>query len=177
MAPMCIVKSLFNYIFSRKKFLGRSVIFYIQINPLHIKKLKDDDGWGSSCALWAKRGKRCISPKAGRRARIARRGKEKNKTEKEYVQRKTENSYAGSRSKFICTYKQLLDHCTTVPLSFQWSKFFTWKPFSSFTLVTAVWSWWSCIYHEFRDIFEEKLAYAHISRLFRIILSSKGRSM
>ena len=52
-------------------------------------------------------------PKRGDEHDIARRGKEKNKREKEYVQRKTENSYAGSRANFICTCKQLLDHCTT----------------------------------------------------------------
>ena len=35
------------------------------------------------------------------------------KQEKKTVQ-KNRNSDAGSRTRFICTYKQLLDHCTTV---------------------------------------------------------------
>ena len=35
------------------------------------------------------------------------------KQEKKTVQ-KNRNSVAGSRTRFICTYKQLLDHCTTV---------------------------------------------------------------
>ena len=30
--------------------------------------------------------------------------------------KETENSLAGSRTQFICTCKQLLDHCTIVPL-------------------------------------------------------------
>ena len=72
------------------------MIFYIQINPLRIKKRKDDDGWGSSCALTSKARQTLHFALSGSRARIDRRGKEKNKTEKEYVQRKTENSYAGS---------------------------------------------------------------------------------
>ena len=28
--------------------------------------------------------------------------------------KETENSVGGSRTRFICTFKQLLDHCTTV---------------------------------------------------------------
>ena len=37
------------------------------------------------------------------------------KQEKKTVQ-KNRNSVAGSRTRFICTYKQLLDHCTKVTL-------------------------------------------------------------
>ena len=39
--------------------------------------------------------------------------KKMTKQEKKTVQ-KNRNSVAGSRTRFICTYKQLLDHCTTV---------------------------------------------------------------
>ena len=46
--------------------------------------------------------------------------KRKNSVKKERPNRRkkrykeTENSVAGSRIWFICTFKQLLDHCTTV---------------------------------------------------------------
>ena len=46
--------------------------------------------------------------------------KRKNSVKKETKQKKikrykeTENSVDGSRTRFICTYKQLLDHYTTV---------------------------------------------------------------
>ena len=40
-----------------------------------------------------------------------------------------ENSFAGSRTLFICTCKQLLDHCTTLPLSFWGCKFAILKAF------------------------------------------------
>ena len=46
--------------------------------------------------------------------------KRKNSVKKERLNRKkkrykeTENSVARSRIRFICTFKQLLDHCTTV---------------------------------------------------------------
>ena len=39
------------------------------------------------------------------------------------------NSLAGSRTLFICTCKQPLDHCTTVPLSFGGRKFAILKAF------------------------------------------------
>ena len=46
--------------------------------------------------------------------------KRKNSAKKERLNREkklykeTENSVVGSRTRFICTFKQLLDHCTTV---------------------------------------------------------------
>ena len=39
---------------------------------------------------------------------------EKKKRQKIKRYKETENSVAGSRTRFICTCKQLLDHCTTV---------------------------------------------------------------
>ena len=39
--------------------------------------------------------------------------KKETKQKKKMVQ-KTENSVSGSRTRFICTFKQLLDHCTTL---------------------------------------------------------------
>ena len=53
----------------------------------------------------------------------------------------------------ICMCKQLVDHCTTVPDMICWTNFVISKPF--FSSVDAVWSWWSCIYHEFKYTFEE----------------------
>ena len=38
------------------------------------------------------------------------------KQEKKKTVQKNRNSVAGSRTRFICTYKQLLDHCTKVTL-------------------------------------------------------------
>ena len=40
--------------------------------------------------------------------------KKRDQTEKKKRYKETENSVAGSRTRFICTCKQLLDHCTTV---------------------------------------------------------------
>ena len=40
--------------------------------------------------------------------------KRKNSVKKKTDQTETENSVAGSRTWFICTFKQLLDHCTIV---------------------------------------------------------------
>ena len=40
--------------------------------------------------------------------------KKETKQEKKKRYKETENSVAGSRTRFICTCKQLLDHCTTV---------------------------------------------------------------
>ena len=51
--------------------------------------------------------------------------------------KETENSFAGSRTSFFCTCKQLLEHCTTVPLSFWRSEFVFLKPF--FSAIDAVW--------------------------------------
>ena len=63
---------------------------------------------------------------------------------------KTKNSVAGSRIRLICTCKQLLDHCTTMirKINFVISK-------QCFSAIVAVWSWWSCIYHEFKYTFED----------------------
>ena len=44
-----------------------------------------------------------------KKKRPNRQGKKKKKRYRE-----TENSVAGSRNRFICTFKQLLDHCTRV---------------------------------------------------------------
>ena len=38
----------------------------------------------------------------------------KKETKQKKKKKKTENNVAGSRTRFICTCKQLLDHCTTV---------------------------------------------------------------
>ena len=40
--------------------------------------------------------------------------KKGDQTEKKRRYKETENSVAGCRTRFICTFKQLLDHCTTV---------------------------------------------------------------
>ena len=50
--------------------------------------------------------------------------------------KETEYSFAGCRTSFFCTCKQLLDHCTTVPLSFWRSEFVFLKPF--FSAIDAV---------------------------------------
>ena len=41
-------------------------------------------------------------------------GRKKKKKKKKKRYRETENSVAGSRNRFICTFKQLLDHCPRV---------------------------------------------------------------
>ena len=82
--------------------------------------------------------------------------KRETKQEKTTVQ-KTENRVAGSRTQLICkkncTCKQLLDHCTTVTHMIWKINFAISKQF--FSALDAVWSWWSCIYHEFKYTFEE----------------------
>ena len=40
--------------------------------------------------------------------------KKKRSNRKKKLQKGTESSVAGSRTRFICTCKKLLDHCTTV---------------------------------------------------------------
>ena len=50
--------------------------------------------------------------------------------------KETENSFVGSRTSFICTSKQLLDHCTIMTLSFWRSEFVFLKPF--FSTIDAV---------------------------------------
>ena len=77
--------------------------------------------------------------------------KETKQKKKRY--KETENSVAGSRIRFICTFKQLLDHCTTVTHMIWKFNFVISKQF--FSAIDAVWSWWSCIYHEFKYTFEE----------------------
>ena len=67
--------------------------------------------------------------------------KSKDQTEKETVQRNTKER-RGSRTPFICTCKQLLDHCTTVThltrkISFVISKPFFSLPKTSKTLFEA----------------------------------------
>ena len=41
-------------------------------------------------------------------------GQKENSVNKRRTYKETENSVAGSRTRFICTCKQLLKHCTTV---------------------------------------------------------------
>ena len=76
--------------------------------------------------------------------------------------KKTENSVSGSRTRFICTFKQLLDHCTTVTHMIWQINFVISKQF--FSVIDAVWSWWSCIYHEFKYTFEEN---SQLKRVFQ----------
>ena len=96
---------------------------------------------------------------AGSAVRIKKkRPKGKKVLKKETKQKKkrykaTENSVAGSRTRFICAFKQLLDHCTTVTHMIWKINFVISKQF--FSAIDAVWSWWSCIYHEFKYTFEE----------------------
>ena len=63
--------------------------------------------------------------------------KKKNKKNKE-----TENSVAGSRTRFIWRCKQLLDQCTTVTHMTWKNNFVTSKQF--FSPIQPVWRWWSC---------------------------------
>ena len=77
----------------------------------------------------------------------------RDQTEKKKRYKETENSFAGSRTRFICTRKQLLDHCTTVTHMIWQINFVTSKQF--FSTIDAVWSWWSCFYQEFKYTFEE----------------------
>ena len=53
----------------------------------------------------------------------------------------------------VCTCQQLLDHCTTVTYMIWKINFVISKQF--FSAIDAVWSWWNCIYHEFKYTFEE----------------------
>ena len=53
--------------------------------------------------------------KAKRKNSVENKKKTETKQRKERY-KETENSVAGSRTQFICTFKQLLDHCTTVTL-------------------------------------------------------------
>ena len=60
-----------------------------------------------------------------------------------------ENSITGSWTWSICMCNyQLLNHLTTVPIVFWWINFVMFKQFLA--SIDAVWSWWSCIYHEFK---------------------------
>ena len=65
---------------------------------------------------------------------------------------KKENSVAGSRTRFICPCKQPLDHCTITHMIWH-INFVISKQF--FSAIDAVWSFWSCIYDEFKYTFEE----------------------
>ena len=53
----------------------------------------------------------------------------------------------------VCTCQQLLDHCPTVTYMICKINFVISKQF--FSAIDAVWSWWNCIYHEFKYTFEE----------------------
>ena len=64
------------------------------------------------------------------------------KIEKKRPKVKTENSVAGSRTRFICRCKQLHDHCTTVTHMTWKNTFVTSKQF--FSAIERVWRWWSC---------------------------------
>ena len=77
--------------------------------------------------------------------------KETKQEKKRY--KETENSVAGSRTRFICTCEQLLEHCTIVTHIIGNINFVISKQF--FSAIDAVLSWRSCIYHEFRYKFEE----------------------
>ena len=50
--------------------------------------------------------------KAKRKSGVKKRDQTDKKKKKRH--RETENSVAGSRNRFTCTFKQLLDHCTKV---------------------------------------------------------------
>ena len=111
--------------------------------------------------------------------------KRKNSAKKERLNREkklykeTENSVVGSRTRFICTFKQLLDHCTTVTHLIWKINYVISKQF--FSAVDAVWSWWSCIYHELKYTFEEnkfKRVFQSYFALFRVQRAdSDGRSL
>ena len=70
------------------------------------------------------------------------------------LKKRDQNSVAGSRTRFICTFKQLLvDHGATMTHKICKINFVKSKQF--FSAIDAVWSWWSSIYHEFKRTFEE----------------------
>ena len=77
----------------------------------------------------------------------------RDQTGKKKRYKETENSVAGSRTRFICKCKQLLDHCTIVTRMIWKINFVISKQF--FPAIDVVWSSWSCIYHEFKCTFEE----------------------
>ena len=95
--------------------------------------------------------------------------KRKNIIKKQRLNRKkcykeTESSVTGSRTWFICMCKQLLDHYATMPYMFWLINFVISKPF--FSAIDAVWSWWSCLYHEFKYTFEQLI---NLSAYFKAI--------
>ena len=88
---------------------------------------------------------------------------------KQKLYKETLNSVAGSRTRFTYTCKQLLDHCTTVRRIIWKINFVISKQF--FPAIDAVWSCWSCIYHEFKYTFEGnklKLVFHSYFALFRV---------
>ena len=91
--------------------------------------------------------------------------KEKKAKRKKKRYKETENSVARSRTRFICTFKQLLDLCTTVTHIIWKINFVISKQF--FSAIDTVWNWWSCIYHEFKYTFEEDL----LKRVFQSYFS------
>ena len=125
--------------------------------------------WNSGLKLWSK----CMTD------RVSSKNKEKKAKRKNSVNKRdqtgkkrykeTENSVTGSRTRFICTCKQLLDHCTTVTRMIWQINFAISKHF--FPAIDAVWSCWSCIYHEFKYTFEEnklKRVFHSYFALFRV---------
>ena len=89
--------------------------------------------------------------------------------------KETENSVAGSRIRFICTSEQLLLHCTTVTHMIWDINFVIWKQF--FSAIDAVWSWWSCIYHEFKYAFEENQLKHVFQSYFALVPVQRADSM
>ena len=85
------------------------------------------------------------------------------------------SSVAGSRTRFICRCKQLLDHCTTVTHMIWKINFVISKQF--FSAMDAVWSWWSCIYHEFKYRFEKNYLKLVFQSYFALFWVQRADSM